>query len=101
MPVYGLGTYHDKRPYYAMRFIKGESLRDAIQRFHEPGRAGRAPGERTLDLRQLLSRFLGVCNALAYAHSRGVLHRDLKPGNIVLGDFDHFAEVAQFDVSAT
>jgi tRNA A-37 threonylcarbamoyl transferase component Bud32 len=88
VPVYGLGTYDDGRPFYAMRFIKGDSLKDAIRRFHEADRVpGRDPGERSLALRELLGRFLDVCNAVAYAHSRGVLHRDLKPGNIMLGRF--------------
>jgi serine/threonine protein kinase len=39
-----------------------------------------------LAFRHLLRRFLDVCNAVAYAHSRGVLHRGLKPGNIMLGE---------------
>jgi serine/threonine-protein kinase len=87
VPVYGLGQYADGRPFYAMRFIRGDNLKDAIDRFHSAERAGRDPGERTLALRQLLGRFVDVCQAVAYAHSRGVLHRDLKPGNIMLGKY--------------
>jgi WD40 repeat protein/tetratricopeptide (TPR) repeat protein/tRNA A-37 threonylcarbamoyl transferase component Bud32 len=87
VPVYGLGTYADGRPFYAMRFIKGDSLKDAIAAFHQAESSDRDSGERTLELRKLLGRFLDVCNAIAYAHSRGVLHRDLKPGNIMLGKY--------------
>jgi serine/threonine protein kinase len=87
VPVYGLGQYSDGRPYYAMRFIKGDNLKEAIRRFHEAEKPGRDPGERSLALRDLLRRFVDVCNAVAYAHSRGVLHRDLKPGNIMLGRY--------------
>ena len=85
VPVYGLGQYEDGRPYYAMRFIKGDSLKDAIKAFHE---ADDLPeSERSLQLRKLLGRFVDVCQAVSYAHSRGVLHRDLKPGNIMLGKY--------------
>ncbi|HEX5268941.1 MAG TPA: serine/threonine-protein kinase, partial [Gemmataceae bacterium] len=87
VPVYGLGTYADGRPYYAMRFIKGDSLQDAIRRFHAPEAKRGDAGERAVALRKLLGRFLDVCNAMDYAHSRGVLHRDLKPGNIMLGPY--------------
>jgi tetratricopeptide (TPR) repeat protein/tRNA A-37 threonylcarbamoyl transferase component Bud32 len=87
VPVYGLGAYPDGRPYYAMRFIKGDSLKDAIGRFHQADVPGRDVGERTLALRGLLRRFIDVCNAVAYAHARGVLHRDLKPGNVMLGQY--------------
>jgi serine/threonine-protein kinase len=87
VPVYGLGAYPDGRPFYAMRFIKGDSLKEAIRRFYQADAGGRGPGERTLALRDLLTRFVAVCNAVAYAHSRGVLHRDLKPANVMLGPY--------------
>jgi serine/threonine protein kinase len=87
VPVYGLGQYPDGRPFYAMRFIKGDSLKEAIKRFHKADTSGCEAGERPLTLRQLFGRFVDVCNAIAYAHSRGVLHRDLKPANIMLGKY--------------
>ncbi|MCI0641181.1 MAG: protein kinase [Gemmataceae bacterium] len=87
VPVYGLGAYPDGRPFYAMRFIRGNSLREAIERFHGSEKSGRDASEQSLSLHQLLHRFVAVCNAVAYAHSRGVLHRDLKPANVMLGEF--------------
>jgi len=87
VPVYGLGRYPDGRPFYAMRFIRGQSLSDAITRFHEADHPQRDPGERALTLRGLLGRFVAVCNAVDFAHSRGVIHRDLKPSNIMLGPY--------------
>jgi len=85
VPVYGLGTYGDGRPYYAMRFIRGDSLKEAIDQFHADAALKKEPGRRSLELRMLLRRFTDVCNAIEYAHSRGVLHRDIKPGNIIVG----------------
>jgi eukaryotic-like serine/threonine-protein kinase len=87
IPVYGLGQYPDGRPFYAMRFIRGESLQAAIDRFHAPNGSDRDRGKRELELRRMLGRFVEVCNAIGYAHSRGILHRDIKPGNVMLGPF--------------
>ncbi len=87
VPVYGLGQGADGRPVYAMRFIRGESLKKAIADFHDPARAFPSPRERELARRRLLERFIAVCNAVAYAHSRGVVHRDLKPANVMLGPY--------------
>jgi serine/threonine-protein kinase len=85
VPVYGLGTFGDGRPYYAMRFIRGDSLKDAVEEFHADKNLHTEPGRRALALRKLLRRFLDVCNAIDYAHSRGVIHRDIKPANIIVG----------------
>lgn len=83
VPVYGLGHYQDGRPFYAMRFIKGDSLKVAIERFHQ----STSDSKWTIELRKLLRRFIDVCYAIEYAHNRGVLHRDLKPGNVMLGNY--------------
>lgn len=90
VPVYSFGKYPDGRPFYAMRFIQGTSLKTAIETYH--GNESK-PQEQTNisagqpELRKLLLRFVDVCDAIAYAHSRGVLHRDLKPSNIMLGKY--------------
>ena len=87
VPVYGLCQFPDGRPEYAMRFIEGESLRTAIARHH----AGRSDSGDTAGpafaLPNLVRRFLDVCNAISYAHHRGVVHRDIKPANIMLGPY--------------
>ncbi len=99
VPVYGLGRYADGRPFYAMRFIKGDSLKEAAIRFHRENEVGEAASKESsphclqgvtysgVQFRKLLGRFIDVCQAIEYAHSRGVLHRDLKPGNIMIGKY--------------
>ncbi|MFO0844037.1 MAG: serine/threonine-protein kinase [Gemmataceae bacterium] len=88
VPLYGLGTYPNGRPYYAMRFVRGESMQDAIAKFHKAdGDPQRGRGERSLALRELLDRLLALCQAVSYAHARGVVHRDIKPANVMLGEF--------------
>src|SRR5262245_56384690 len=72
VPVYGLGAYSGGRPYYAMRFIRGDSLKEAIDHFHGDDALKDNPGRRSLELRKLLRRFTDICNAVDYAHSRGV-----------------------------
>jgi eukaryotic-like serine/threonine-protein kinase len=82
VPVYGFGVDAAGRPYYAMRMVQGKTLRQAIENL----RAAPAP-TRKLEFRKLLGKFVAVCDAVAYAHSRGVLHRDIKPDNILLGPY--------------
>jgi serine/threonine-protein kinase len=88
VPVYGLVRDAEGQPCYAMRFIEGTTLQEALRQFHAADEQPRRdPGERSLALRELLNRFVAVCNTIAYAHSRGILHRDLKPANVMLGPY--------------
>jgi serine/threonine-protein kinase len=87
VPVYGLAADEHGQPGYAMRFIEGESLDEAIGRFHAGSRFAHADKFQSLPIRQLLAHFVAVCQAVAYAHSKGIIHRDLKPANIMLGPF--------------
>jgi serine/threonine protein kinase len=85
VPVYELARRpEDGQPFYAMRLVHGRTLRDAIAAFHGARTDG---GADPLEQRRLLTAFASVCQAVACAHARGVIHRDLKPHNVVLGDF--------------
>jgi serine/threonine-protein kinase len=85
VPIYEMARHPvSEEPFYTMRFIRGRTLREATREYSERRKQGRAS---PLVLRELLSAFVAVCNTVAYAHSRGVVHRDLKGSNVVLGDF--------------
>jgi serine/threonine-protein kinase len=85
VPLYGVGETEGNRPFYAMRFVDGSTLDEAIRRYFELERE--RPGRQIVEFRALLSSFVSVCKTIAYAHNRGIVHRDIKPENILLGRY--------------
>ncbi len=88
-PIFARGKEADGRPFYAMRHIHGNRLDESVARLHqEGGRGGMFSSDSPDDFfRELLRRFIAVCHGIAYAHTRGVLHRDLRPENVILGKY--------------
>lgn len=84
VPVYSAGLDAEGNPFYTMKRIGGRTLSQAIREFH---RLDPADGSRPQRFSELLTVFVSICRTMAFAHQRGVLHRDLKPQNIIVGDF--------------
>jgi serine/threonine protein kinase/formylglycine-generating enzyme required for sulfatase activity len=83
IPVYDAGKTADGAPFYVMRLLKEPTLANVLERL----RAGDARVTADYSPGRLLRCFIQVCQAVEYAHSRGVIHCDLKPANILLGGF--------------
>lgn len=78
-PVHALGQTPDGRPYFTMKLVEGNTLSQLIRAYHSQ------PDDEKLQA--LLRNFVSVCEAVALAHTRNVLHRDLKPDNVMVGEF--------------
>ncbi len=76
-PVHDVGRLPDGRPYFVMKLVAGETLAALLARH----------GDARPDGATLLDIFSHICQTVAYAHSRGVIHRDLKPLNVMVGAF--------------
>src|SRR5207253_10484558 len=80
VPVYELGRSADGRPFFTMKLVEGHTLAELLR--------DRSKDATPLsDLPRLLGIFEQVCQAVAYAHSKGIGHRDLKPANVMVGAF--------------
>jgi serine/threonine protein kinase len=73
VPVHDVGVLPDGRVFYAMKFVRGARLDEYAAS--------------TDSTRERLRKFQAVCDAVAFAHAHGVIHRDLKPQNIMIGSF--------------
>ena len=95
VPVYDIGELNDGRTYFTMKQIAGKTLREVIYEVHAASDdEGWGKSRAGWTLRRLVDAFHKASEAVAYAHARGVTHRDLKPDNIMVG---HFGEVLVLD----
>ncbi len=105
VPIYDIGELPDGRPYFTMKEIRGRTLLEVIEDLHgAAGPQGWGVTPTGLTFQRVIQIVQAVCEAVAYAHSRGVLHRDLKPTNVMVGAFGEvvvmdwgLAKVAQHD----
>ncbi len=79
VPVHELGVDSQGRVYFTMKLVRGRDLKSMFKLVHS--------GQEGWTVTRALGVLLKVCEAMAYAHSKGVIHRDLKPGNVMVGRF--------------
>jgi len=83
VPVYDLGRDPEGAIYFTMKRVRGVTFEQIVARL----RLNDPEALRQYSRRRLLSAFVSVCQAVEFAHARGVVHRDLKPANVMVGDF--------------
>ncbi len=85
VPIHDFGQCQDGRPYYVMSYIRGKTLHEAIDDFHQNNiENNKQPGQKVIEFQRLLRNLLRICSIVSVAHQQGIIHRDLKPANILL-----------------
>jgi len=85
VPVHDIGTLPDGRLWFTMKEVRGQTLDAVVRQVHAASDGHWRPTADGWTFKRLVAAFLQVCHAMAYAHERGVLHRDLKPQNVMVG----------------
>lgn len=85
--VYSSGESRTGAPYLVMDFLEGPSLEQLLRK------------EGHLEPKKALNVFIEICDALEHAHAKGVIHRDLKPGNIILVDNEERVKIVDFGIA--
>ena len=83
VPVHDLGITSDGEPYFTMKLLGGENLQDIISKLAKDD----DEYHKVYDKNKLLDIFLKICDAVSFAHSKGVIHLDLKPANIQVNQY--------------
>ena len=83
IPVYDLGLDDYGEVFYTMKYVKGTTLDQVLRRIRER----EEDAIKKYPLATLLTVFQKICDGVAYAHSMGVVHRDLKPDNVMIGEY--------------
>jgi formylglycine-generating enzyme required for sulfatase activity/tRNA A-37 threonylcarbamoyl transferase component Bud32 len=86
VPVHDLGLLDDGRLWFTMKEVRGRTLGEILVAVHRAWRLGQTAEPGGFSFRRMIDAFLRVCETVGYAHARGVVHRDLKPDNIMVGD---------------
>ena len=87
IPVYDIGFDEKEGPYFIMKLVGGRNFATILKSLSSKNSAESPASSESFSLQDLMDIFLKICDAVAYAHSKGIVHLDLKPENIQIGEY--------------